>query len=152
MTENERNGMTESQPGPARQHGAMEYSEPATDLDAVRRYRLQRVREQLARLDCAGIVLYDPLNLRYATDVTNMQVWTMHNENRYAFIAADGPSILFEYYGCAHLARDVPTVDEIRPPQAWYYMNVGPRGGEIARRLEQIGNPKRSVYDYAREN
>lgn len=83
---------------PARQHGAMEFTESPTDLDAVRRYRLGRVREQLARADCAGILLYDALNLRYATDVTNMPVWSMHNENRYAFIATNGPVILFESY------------------------------------------------------
>ena len=117
---------------PARQHGAMEYSDAPADLDQVRLYRLGRVRQQLVEGDCAGIVLYDPLNVRYATDVTNMQVWHTHNENRYVFIATDGPVILFEYPGSAHLAEGVPTVDEIRPPQAWYYMNVGPHYAEVA--------------------
>ncbi|MGA7273123.1 MAG: aminopeptidase P family protein, partial [Acidimicrobiia bacterium] len=49
------------------------------DLEVIRRYRLERVREQLARFDYAGIVLFDPLNVRYATDSTNMQVWVLHN-------------------------------------------------------------------------
>ena len=43
------------------------------DRAAVRRYRLERVRQQLRRFDYAGIVLFDPLNVRYATDSTNMQ-------------------------------------------------------------------------------
>ena len=33
--------------GKARQHGAMEYTEPPTDLDAVRMYRLGRRRAVL---------------------------------------------------------------------------------------------------------
>ena len=51
-------------------------------LDTVRHYRLGRIREKLAEHDCAGILLYDPLNIRYATDSSNMQVWTLHNAAR----------------------------------------------------------------------
>ena len=40
----------------------------------ARRYRLQRVKEQLIKQDCAAILLYDPVNIRYATDSSNMQV------------------------------------------------------------------------------
>ena len=45
-----------------RQHGAMEHSNPPCDLDAVRRYRLARIRQALAERDLAGIVLYDQIN------------------------------------------------------------------------------------------
>ena len=45
------------------------------DLDAIRRYRLERVRLKLREFDYAGVLLYDPINIRYATDSTNMQVW-----------------------------------------------------------------------------
>ncbi|MEM7801582.1 MAG: aminopeptidase P family protein, partial [Chloroflexota bacterium] len=45
------------------------------DMDMVRSYRLKRVRAELKKRDYAGIVLYDPLNTRYATDSTNMQLW-----------------------------------------------------------------------------
>ena len=46
---------------------------------AARAYRLQRVRQRLLAEDCAAILLYDPVNIRYATDTSNMQVWTLHN-------------------------------------------------------------------------
>ena len=49
------------------------------DLDSMRRYRLERIRDQMRARDIAGIHLYDPLNIRYATDCTNMQLWTTHN-------------------------------------------------------------------------
>ena len=58
-----------------RQHGAMDYTTPPCDLDEVRRYRLARIQEELVRQDLAGIILYDQLNTRYATDSTNMQIW-----------------------------------------------------------------------------
>ena len=44
----------------------------APDMDAVRAWRLQQLRDQLEAEDLAGIVLFDPLNIRYAVDATNM--------------------------------------------------------------------------------
>ncbi len=42
----------------------------------VRDYRLHRVQEQLQKAGCPAILLYDPVNIRYATDTSNMQIWT----------------------------------------------------------------------------
>ena len=83
--------MTATDYGQIRQHGAMEGTNPPVDLDAVRMYRLGRIREQLRRFDYAGVLLYDQLNSRYATDATNMQVWCSHNEARYTFVPTQGP-------------------------------------------------------------
>jgi len=95
------------------------------DLPAIRRYRLQRLREQLQQRDYAGIILYDPINIRYATDSTNMQVWTLHNAARYCFVATDGPVILFDYHGCGHLSEHLELVDEVRRARSWYFMGAG---------------------------
>lgn len=116
----------------ARQHGAMECSRAPTDLDAVRMYRLGRVRAELKDRDYAAIILYDQLNTRYATDATNMQLWCTHNENRWVYVPAEGPVILFEYGGFEHLSEDLPGVDEVRPITAWYYFASGPRLQEMA--------------------
>ena len=119
----------------------MENSQVPEYLDEVRTYRLNRVREELRHRDYAAIVLYDPLNIRYATDVCNMQIWCMHNENRYVFVPADGPVVLFESDNSAHLAESVPTVNEIRPATAWYYFNAGDRYRELAKRwAAEIGD------------
>ncbi|MEL6423572.1 MAG: M24 family metallopeptidase, partial [Pseudomonadota bacterium] len=99
---------------------------PAPDMDQVRAYRLERLREQLRARDMAGCLLYDPLNIRYALDATNMQIWTMHNAVRYAFIATDGPVILFDFHCCEHLSADYPLIDETRPAIAWFYFGAGP--------------------------
>ena len=102
------------------------------DLKALRAYRLDRVRQELRRRDYAAVVLYDPINIRYATDSSNMQVWTLHNAARYAFVPTEGPVVLFDFHGCAHMSDGLDTVDEVRPAQSWYYFAAGPRGVERA--------------------
>lgn len=114
------------------QKGAMDYTTPPTDLDEVRLYRLGRVREALRQRDYAGIILFDQLNTRYATDVTNMQLWCLHNEVRYVFVPTEGPVILFDYGNYKELWEGVPTVDEQRPAISSFYMGNGPRHNEMA--------------------
>ena len=103
---------------------------PHATLVRARRYRLARVREQLQAQDCAAILLYDPVNIRYALDLSNMQVWTAHNAIRYALIFADGPAIMFEFSGCHHLCEGYEGVDEVRNAISWIYMTAGDRAGE----------------------
>ena len=47
---------------------------PEPDFAVIRAWRLARLRAELARRDYMGCLLYDPINIRYATDVANMQV------------------------------------------------------------------------------
>ena len=113
-----------------RASGYADPSDAAVDVAALRRYRLGRVRDALHARDLPAILLYDPQNIRYATDATNMQVWTLHNLSRYALVPADGPVVLFEFHGCDHLARGLETVDEVRPATSWYYWGSGSRRDE----------------------
>jgi Xaa-Pro dipeptidase len=103
---------------------------PHETLLAARRYRLGRIRQQLRQHDCAAILLYDPVNIRYAFDCSNMQVWTAHNAIRYALIFADGPGIMFEFKGCEHLSQGFEGIDEIRNAIGWIYMTAGDRADE----------------------
>ncbi len=96
------------------------------DMRAVREHRLGRVRAQLAESDFAAAILMDPLNIRYATDCTNMQVWVSHNPSRYAVVFAAGPVVLFDYTGAEHLCLHNPLVDEVRTAIAWDYFLAGP--------------------------
>ena len=64
---------------------------PAPNLSEMHKYRLQRLREQLKKRNLSAAILCDPLNVRYATDCTNMQVWCTHNAVRYCFVATEGP-------------------------------------------------------------
>lgn len=83
-------------------------------ISEVRLGRLARLRQQMAADDIGCVVLVDPVNIRYATDARNMQIYTARNPARYVFIAADGPVVLFEFAGCTHLAAGLETIDEIR--------------------------------------
>ncbi len=114
---------------------AMAYRYPAAhgvDLEALRAYRLQRVRDQLRQRDVVACLLFDPINIRYATDVTNMQVWTLHNPARYLFVPVEGPVVLFDYHTCGHLSDGFDTVDEVRPAKSVFYYGAGPRLAEKA--------------------
>jgi len=104
------------------------------DLPAIRRYRLERVREQLRGANCDGILLHDPLNIRYATDTTNMSIWTMHNAVRYAFVATDGPVIVFEFSDAEFLSAHSEVVDEIRPSTSLHPFYTGNRLDEVCKR------------------
>ncbi|GAB5468788.1 MAG: Xaa-Pro peptidase family protein [Rhodospirillales bacterium] len=104
------------------------------DMTGLRRRRLAGVRRALARQDYAGILLYDPINIRYATGSRNMAVWTLHNAVRYCFIPTEGPVILFDFHNCEHLSAGLGTVDEVRPAIGWFYFGAGARGPEQAKR------------------
>ncbi len=94
--------------------------------------RLARLRIALAAADCAAGVFHDPINIRYATGTSNMQVYSLHNPCRYAFVATDGPVVLFDFKGCGHLSDGCAAVDEVRDASAWYHFNSGPRAAEHA--------------------
>ena len=110
------------------------FHDSAVDRRALRAYRLERVRAQLRAADCPAALLYDPLNIRYATDTSNMQVWTLHNAVRYAFVAVDGPVILFDFHNCDHLSEGIEVVDEVRPAVAYFYFGAGEEGPNRAAR------------------
>jgi len=94
--------------------------------------RLSRLREKLLSYDCGAGLFYDPVNIRYATGTTNMQVYSLHNPCRYAFVPIEGPVVLFEFDGCQHLVEGRVAVDEVRTARAWYHFASGPRVEEFA--------------------
>ena len=104
-------------------------------LATMREYRLQRICEQLVARDLGGILLFDPLNNRYATDSTNMQLWTTHNPARACFVAASGHVVLWDFHGCDHLSAHLPLVRELRSGASFFYFETGERTDEHARRF-----------------
>ena len=100
------------------------------DQPRMRRERLARLRHELAKRDYAGALLSDPINIRYATGSRNMAVWTMHSPGRYAFVATDGPVVLFEFGSSSHVSKDLESVDQMRDSVSWFYFLAGPRVAE----------------------
>ena len=105
------------------------------DLPAMRRYRLDRVRRQMKKMQYDGVLLMDPLNIRYATDSTNMQVWVMHNAARYCWVGMDGSCIVWEFNECEFLDAHNPAITEIRSAIGSTYFLAGPRWAEAANRF-----------------
>ena len=102
------------------------------DLPSLREYRLARLQEQIIAHDCAGLLLFDPLNIRYATDSTNMQLWIAHNAARACFVPPSGKVILFDFHSCAHLSAHLPLVGEVRGGASFFYFETGNRTDEHA--------------------
>lgn len=98
---------------------------PLATLDRARRYRLGRLRLKMKEWDCAALLLYDPVNIRYALDSSDMSIWTMHNPSRYALILADGPAIMFEFEGAEHVNDGLPGVDEVRTARSFLFFTAG---------------------------
>ncbi len=101
-------------------------------LDTMREFRLQRLVQELQNNDYGGIVLFDPLNIRYATDSTNMQLWITHNPARACFVAADGYMVLFDFHSCDHLSDHLPLVRELRGGASFFYFESAERSDEHA--------------------
>ena len=99
--------------------------EDEINFDRLRSYRLDRVKKELAKRDIGACILFDPVNVRYSLDTTNMSIYNMHNLTRYCFIPINGPVILYEYFNCEHLAKHLTLIDEIRPGITWDYFSVG---------------------------
>ena len=128
----------------------------APNLKAMREFRLQSIVDQLAKHDYAGVLLFDPLNIRYATDSTNMQLWNTHNPFRACLVTASGYMILWDYKNSPFLAAHNPLVREVRSGASMFYFATGDRtgdaakvfGAEIASLLrEHVGDNKRIAVD-----
>ncbi|MEM8791578.1 MAG: dimethylsulfonioproprionate lyase DddP [Pseudomonadota bacterium] len=97
------------------------------DLPEMRRFRHARLVSEIVKRDLAGLLLFDPLNIRYATDSSNMQLWNTHNPFRALFVGADGHMCLWEYKGAAYsfLSDFNPLVKEVRGGAAMFYFSTG---------------------------
>ena len=104
------------------------------DGAALRRGRLARLQAELRARDLAGCVLFDPVNIRYATGLRNYQVMQMHIPFRYAFVPAEGKAVGFELVAEGADSPYPETVAEIRPSRIPNFFLAGGRLAEHARR------------------
>jgi Xaa-Pro aminopeptidase len=77
----------------------------------------------------------------------------MHAPGRYAFVATEGPVVLFEFWSSRHVTADTVTVDAMRPSVPWFYFLAGPRteektavwAEEVASLVEEHGGGNRRL-------
>ena len=123
----------------------------------LRTYRLGRVREQLAEFDCGAALLFNPINIRYATGSRSHHVFAMHIPTRYVFVPVEGPVILFDGEDYRPIARGLESIDELRPMRIINFFFGGTRvpdnakllADEIADLMHQHGGNKRLAVDRA---
>lgn len=87
--------------------------------------RQQRLRETMRKFGFPVMLILDSISIKYATGVGNMTIFSTRTPARYLLIFADGPAILYEYFGCEHLARNLATIDEVRPARGLCYVSSG---------------------------
>jgi Xaa-Pro aminopeptidase len=102
------------------------------NLDRMRQTRLDRTVAELKKRDLAGVLLFDPLNIRYASDSSNMHLWITHNPARAVFVGADGYMVIWDYKRCDHLSSYLPLIKEIRSGAGMFYFVAGDKEDEIA--------------------
>ena len=91
-------------------------------LDRMRRYRHARLCEAMARRGVPAVLFYDPINIRYATDVRNMQVYALNHDARYVFLTADGFTVLFDWYRGDVYFGGLDMIDEVRIGRPFGYV------------------------------
>ncbi|HTO10570.1 MAG TPA: Xaa-Pro peptidase family protein [Candidatus Binatia bacterium] len=89
------------------------------DFRALRAGRLARLQSAMKRHDRPVALLYTMANIRYATGVDVMAVWTAGTFARYCLVPAEGAPILFEYSGSMHVSQKV--IRDVRPAYTWRF-------------------------------
>ena len=126
------------------------------NLIAMREYRWQRLTQHIVDRGYGGLLMFDPLNIRYATDSTNMQLWNTHNPFRAVLLCADGYMVMWDYKNSPFLSTFNPLVKEQRSGADLFYFDRGDGVGAAAdvfsnevRVLIEVhgGNNKRLAVD-----
>ena len=102
------------------------------DLTEMRKARHKRLTDAIVARGYGGLLMFDPLNIRYATDTTNMQLWNTHNPFRACLLCADGYMVLWDYKNAPFLAQYNPLVRESRSGADMFYFARGDRIGPAA--------------------
>ena len=103
------------------------------NLENIRSYRRQRILAEMEKRKVDALLLFDPLNIRYTTDSSNMQVWTTHNLARAALVTVDGHFVLWDFTKCEHMTEHLHRLNEVRTVAGSFYFEFGDMVGEQAR-------------------
>ena len=114
------------------------------NLPELRAFRHKRLTDAVNARGYGGILMFDPLNIRYATDSTNMQLWNMHNAFRACLVCADGYMVMWDYKNAMFLSKFNLLVSEQRSGADLFYFD---RGDKIDVAADEFSNQVRSVID-----
>lgn len=93
-------------------------------LQRMRCYRQDRLCQCMATYDIPALLMYDPINIRYASDARNMQVYSLNHDARYFVMAANGRTALFDWFQGDVYFGGLP-IDEVRIGHAYGFVANG---------------------------
>lgn len=114
------------------------------NLANMREYRWRRLTTHIVDRDLGGLLVFDPLNIRYATDSTNMQLWNTHNPFRAVLICADGYMVIWDYKNSPFLSTFNPLVKEQRSGADLFYFD---RGDKVDIAADAFSNEVRDLIN-----
>ena len=123
------------------------------DLARMRAERHARLVKGINDRGLGGALLFDPLNIRFATDSSNMQVWNAHNPFRACFVGADGHMVIFDFKGGPDkmLSDFNPLVKEVRAGAGMFYFSAGDLGDARAHEFTgQIGGELMAAHGHGK--
>ena len=112
------------------------------DLQRMRDFRWNRLTQAVVDRDYGGVLMFDPLNIRYATDSTNMQLWNAHNPFRALLVCADGYMVIWDYKNSPFLSTFNPLVREQRFGADLFYFD---RGDKVDVAADAFSNEVRTL-------
>lgn len=84
------------QQDPERLRLALGVQRAKPDLARMAAYRYARLQAQITRNDCAGALLFSPMNVRYATETIYAPITNMHSPTRAVFVPHEGGAVLYD--------------------------------------------------------
>ena len=94
-------------------------------LEGLPLARQQRLRKVMREQRMPALLIRDGINILYACGAQNMTVFNTRTPARYMLLFADGPCILFDYFGCEHLSNELPAVDLTLAAQGLDHISSG---------------------------
>jgi Xaa-Pro aminopeptidase len=91
--------------------------ERGIDFERLRRDRLEKIQRAMVERDIGALLLTDIINIRYASGVSVMPLWTAVNLAHYVLVPVEGSPMIFEY-GLAQFRADLYW-SQVRPAHYW---------------------------------
>ena len=70
--------------------------ETRIDIKRLRRERIQRLQKEIGDAGLGALLLWDPVNMRYATGTRLLETFMQRHKNRSVLVPREGKPILFQ--------------------------------------------------------
>ena len=110
---------------------AVDY-EKRVDFERLRKERLERVQEGIRNAQLGGLLLYDPINIRYTTGTRYGGSGLVARKFlRFVIVPGQGDPILYEYpYAAPHSSK---LVDNVELAKSWWHFYAGENAESMAK-------------------